>query len=82
MRNLYDKYRNVVHLSSPLCGYEYTLCGLAYDEPSSEHGVVSMHYVNDACTCEDCIMTMNELIPYLKREKRKALKDKRIYQGR
>ena len=79
VKNWYDEYRHVVHLASPWCGYEYTLCGLAYNEPSSEHGVDSMHRVSNACTCEECIRIMNELIPYLNREKRKVQKANRIY---
>lgn len=68
MTNMFDPYRNVVHLGSPGCGNEYTLCGLAFDEPSSEWGYEPMSIVKTPCTCPECKNMAKELLPYLKRE--------------
>ena len=68
MYNWEDTYRGVIHLASPGGGYEYTLCGLAWDEPSSEYGADVMEQTSKACTCRDCIGHARFLLPYLKRE--------------
>ena len=74
MENWEDSYRGVVHLGTFGCGGEYTLCGLAYDEPVSEHHAEVMVSTSDVCTCEHCLLAMRNLLPYLKRESRKVEK--------
>lgn len=68
MTNMFDPYRNVVHLGYPNSGGEFTLCGLAFDEPSSEWGCDSMRDIKTPCTCPECKSMAKELLPYLKRE--------------
>lgn len=77
MINWKDDYRGVVHLSSGACGGEFTLCGYAYDEPSSEHGAEVMRPTTEAVTCEYCISEMRTLLPYLKSESRKLNREGR-----
>lgn len=72
--NWYDSYRGVVHLTSFNQGNEFTLCGLAFDEPSSEHGGERMVYTDKPCTCAECAKMANILLPYLKKEV-KRIKD-------
>ena len=70
--NYYDSYRNCVHLSQPGCGHEYTLCGFAFDEPASEHGVESMVSTDAPCNCSRCLAIAKELSDYLKRELKRS----------
>ena len=58
----------VIHLTSFACGDEYTLCGLAFDEPSSERGEESMVQTDKPCTCELCWTQARKLYPYLKKQ--------------
>lgn len=65
----------VVHLKSEMCGGEYTLCGLAFDEPASERGEECMEDSDAPCNCPECIETAKRLLPYLQREMRRLKKD-------
>lgn len=58
----------VIHLTMFACGDEYTLCGLAFDEPSSERGEESMVQTDKLCNCEYCWACANKLFPYLKQQ--------------
>lgn len=74
--NWKDTLRGVVHLGNSAGGYEYTLCGYAFDEPSSEHGAECMSVTTEVCTCEDCIRIAEEMLPYLRYELRRVSRDK------
>ena len=55
----------VVHLMDPSgCG-EYTMCGIAFDEPSSERNQQVMAYTKEKINCPDCIETARQLHNYL-----------------
>lgn len=77
MNNWDDKYRGVVHLGSPYGGFEYTLCGFAYDEPVSEHGGEAMSETDAACTCEECKRIALVIFPFLNKEIRRFDKRKK-----
>ena len=66
--NWKDTYRGVVHLSSGAGGWEFTLCGFAFDEPASEYGADAMTPTNAVATCPHCLEIAEWLLPYLKKE--------------
>ena len=72
MENWDDSYRGVVHLGS-VGGLadEFTLCGLAFDEPLSEHGGEAMRPSGEPCTCRECATVARAMLPYLKKEVRR-----------
>lgn len=59
------------------CG-EFTLCGLAFDEPSSERGEEPMRYTDAPCNCEECIAIAQRMLASLKKEVRRLKKEGRI----
>lgn len=62
----------IVHLRIPIfCGGEYTLCGDAYDRPSTEDGEEAMIDSNEVCNCKKCIEIADSLFPMLKTEMRR-----------
>lgn len=76
--NWLDTFRGVVHIGAPGCGGEYTVCGLAFDEPRSEHGGESMQETNLPPTCPDCISDGRIMLETLRRQLRRVnRKDKR-----
>ena len=70
-QNLKDTFRGVVHIGQCGPGYEFTLCGLAWDEPCSEWGAETMEDTDAVCTCPDCYHILNELLPKLQRESKR-----------
>ena len=70
--NWLDTYRGVVHIGAPGCGGEYTVCGLAYDEPSSEHDEDAMVETCLPPTCPDCISDGQLLLGILQRQLRRV----------
>lgn len=72
--NWKDTYRGVVHLGMTGGGDEFTLCGLAYDEPASEHGADVMEVTSAVANCHDCISTAMKLMPYLEKEMKRVTK--------
>lgn len=70
--NLLDTFRNVVHIGNPNgCG-EYTVCGLALDEPSTDHGADRMEDTDLPPTCPDCIYDGRRLLETLRRQLRRV----------
>lgn len=72
--NWKDTYRGVVHLGMTGGGDEFTLCGLAYDEPASEHGADVMEMTSAVANCHDCINCAKSLMPYLEKEMKRVTK--------
>lgn len=70
--NWLDTFRGVVHIGAPMCGGEYTVCGLAYDEPRSEHGGDAMQETDLPPTCPDCIHDGRILLETLRRQLRRV----------
>lgn len=70
--NYLDTFRGVVHINSGAGGGEYTLCGLAFDEPTSEYGADSMTDTDSPVTCPDCISAAEQMLPILRRELKRA----------
>ena len=70
--NMKEPSTGVVHLwNGSYCGiaaHEYTLCGLAYDEPASERGQKVMIPSKEPCNCPHCYRQAASLIPYLKKQ--------------
>lgn len=70
--NLLDTFRNVVHIGNPTgCG-EYTVCGLAFDEPATDHGADRMEDTDLPPTCPDCICDGRRLLETLRRQLRRV----------
>ena len=70
--NFYDSYRGVVHIGQPGMGGEFTVCGLACDEPASEHGAEAMKDTDLPPTCPGCIDTGRRLLDTLRRQLRRV----------
>jgi len=70
--NWLDTYRGVVHIGAPGGEGEHTVCGLAFDEPSSEHGGDAMQETALRPTCPDCIADGRILLEILQRQLRRV----------
>lgn len=70
--NWLDTFRGVVHIGAPVGGGEYTICGLAYDEPASEHDEDAMVETCLPPTCPDCIYEGRILLETLRRQLRRV----------
>lgn len=70
--NWLDTFRGVVHIGTPHAGGDYTVCGLAYDEPASEHGADVMEETELPPTCPDCIYYGRNLLGTLRRQLRRV----------
>lgn len=77
--NWLDTYRGVVHIGAPGGGGEYTVCGLAFDEPVSEHGCDSMQETDLPPTCPDCIYYGRILLETLRRQLRRVNRKKECH---
>ena len=70
--NWLDTYRGVVHIGTPNAGGDYTVCGLAYDEPASEHSADMMEQTDLPPNCPECIYYGRSLLGTLLRQLRRA----------
>jgi len=73
-RNLKEQSTGIVHICNPNGSGEYTLCGLSFDEPSSERGEKCMVDSDDVCNCKECISAARKLIPVMRRELNRVAK--------
>lgn len=66
----------IVHIKHCwMCGGEYTLCGVAFDEPQSERGEEPMQESDAPCNCPECISLAKNMLPFLQREMRRLKKE-------
>lgn len=83
MKNCYkEPTTGIVHIKVPIfCGGEYTLCGDAFDRPSTEDGEAVMVDSSEVCNCEKCIQIAEGLLPVLKKELRRFTKAREVLDG-
>lgn len=63
----------IIHINHPTaCGGEFTLCGVAYDEPASERGEPAMVDCDLPANCPECLRDARVLLPILRHELRRA----------
>lgn len=64
----------IVHIGNftEFCGGEYTLCGDAFDRPSTEDGEEAMVISNETCNCPKCLSIARDLLPILRNELKKV----------
>lgn len=79
MPHFIEPSTGIVHIKNEsVCGGEFTLCGVAFDEPHSERGEDFMQDSDDPCNCEECIAVAKQLLPCLKYEIRRLKKEGRM----
>lgn len=70
--NWKEPVSGIVHIKIPIfCGGEYTLCGDAFDRPSTEDDQMAMVESDEVCNCKKCIEIAEQLQPILKTELRR-----------